>query len=112
MEAAEAPLRMEDAQTKDRAELEALWATIVVGPDASLATDNEWVSKGIEILLKARRETSTASLTGSQDTEEMVACAGQEEKESDRVDEGPPCVRPCDKLQMLRRDGKAKETFR
>ena len=36
---------------------------------------------------------------------------GQEEKESDRVDEGPPCVRPCDKLQMLRRDGQAKRDF-
>ena len=86
---------------------------MVVGPDASLATDNESVSKGMEILLKARRETGTASLTGFHRTQKICLVAwGQEEKESDRVDEGPPCVRPCDKLQMLRRDGQAKKTFR
>ena len=57
------PILKGDAQTKDRAELEALCATMIVGPNVSLATVIEWVSNGVEVLLKARRETGTASLT-------------------------------------------------
>ena len=46
-----------DAQSNDRAELEAmLCAMLSTNPSVAVMTDDEWVSKGVNLLLEARND--------------------------------------------------------
>ena len=53
-----------DAQSNDRAELEAmLCAMLSTDPPVAVMTDNEWVSKGVNLLLEARNNDGEARLS-------------------------------------------------
>ena len=53
-----------DAQSNDRAELEAmLCATLSTDPPVAVMTDNEWVSKGANLLLEAQNNDGEARLS-------------------------------------------------
>ena len=53
-----------DAQSNDRAEVEAmLCAKLSTDPPVAVVTDNEWVSKGVNLLLEARNNEGEARLS-------------------------------------------------